>query len=474
MDAVSDVVTAAHTMTRRAAPITGGCFLAGCVGAAIPGQPIEVPIAVAGLLLYLGFSLVSPLPWLGYALFVSTLLTRLRIPAFGTLPEQALLLMSIASLIVRGRLSLVLRAFRLLPLSAWLFVIWGAGVSIVRSPDVLASLRISAWIASSLLVASLVAEMCGISRMSTAGIVARLVSITSIVSLVGVLAWIIASLDSSFSIGVQTESLTGAPAAFGFALEANIFGGICAIWLVLDVLYTRQAPHSRVLVRTSLVLGVLASLTRAAALGAAVGILVGSLADRRSRRLGASALLVGSLTVGGLFLVGPTVPMLRPLVEKGTQVLDLESSTSIVRRKSWDLALGDLSMFDTLVGQGVNSFGQRHEDPSRPSENVPGYLGNLFLQIIYDAGLVGVAMLGAAGLRIVRRLTRDTRTLGVAACGAIVGVATSPLWLANWWVVAAVAALAARRRTPGAGWKRRVKPRRVRRPSRAPLQTCRG
>jgi O-antigen ligase len=274
-----------------------------------------------------------------------------------------------------------------------------------------------------------------------------LAAVTSLGALVGVLAWVVASVDPRSTFGVQTESLTGAPAAFGFALEANILGGMCAIWLVLDVLYV-QRPRlvASGLVRGLLGLGLLVSLTRAAALGAVVGIVVGTLASRRRRRIGATVLLTGGLTVGGLFLVGPTVPMLRPVVEKGTQLLDLGSSTNVVRRQSWDLALDDLSLGNVVIGNGVNSFGQRHTDPSRPSERVPGYLGNLFLQVVYDVGLIGTLLVGAAAISILkRRSSRDRRVLGVIACGAIVGAATSPLWFANWWVIVALAALAGRR-----------------------------
>lgn len=437
-------------MSRRILPPTIGALVAGAVGLLVPGRPVVVPAAATVGLLLLYFCLRAPLALLGYALFVSTLLTRIRTPGVPLLPEQVFLVVAVGALVVRGRLDVLARAARLLPRSAWLFVLWGAVVSVLRSPEVAASLRIVGWIGSSLLVASLVAVLCARPDTEIAPILGRLAALTSLAALVGVLAWVAASIDPRSTFGVQAESLTGAPAAFGLALEANIFGGMCAIWLVLDVLYVhRPRLVWSGLVRASLGFGLVASLTRAAALGAVVGIVVGTLASRRRRRIGATVLLAGGLSVGGLFLVGPTVPMLRPVVEKGTQLLDLGSSTNVVRRQSWDLAIGDMSLGNVVVGNGVNSFGQRHTDPSRPSEKVPGYLGNLFLQVVYDVGLIGTLLVGAAAISILKwRSSRDRRVLGVIACGAIVGAATSPLWFANWWVIVALAALAGRRTVP--------------------------
>lgn len=431
-------------------PLTIGGLFGTAVGVSVPGQPAVVPVAATVGLLLLVFCMRAPLAWLGYALFVSTLLTRARVPVVQLLPEQALLLLAVGGLLARGRLDVVVRATRLLPRSAWLFVVWGFAVSLVRSPDVAASLRIVGWIGSSLLVASLVAVLCLRPGTETKRIIGRFAMLTSLLALVGVLAWLVASIDPRSRFGVQTESLTGAPAAFGLAFEANIFGGICAIWLVLDVLYVhRLRLATSVLVRGFLGLGLLVSLTRAAALGAVIGVVVGTLASHRRRRIGASFLLAGGLTVAGLFLVGPTVPMLRPVVEKGTQLLDFGSSTNVVRRQSQNLALADLSLANVVIGNGVNSFGQRHTDPSRPSAQVRGYLGNLFLQVVYDVGLIGTFLLCAAAISILKpRLSRDRRVLGVIACGAIVSAATSPLWFANWWIIVALAALAGRRKVP--------------------------
>lgn len=426
-------------------PLLVGCLAAAGVGALVPGKLNGLPLVVVGIVAGV-FCLRARLPTLGYALFVATLLTRVRIPYVPLLPEQALLLLVIGVLLVRGRLDVIIHATRLLPASAWLFVLWGGLVSVIRAPDGIASLRILGWIAGSLMIASLVAVLSTGRGTQITQAVARLSSIVSLAALVGVLAWLAASASPASTLGVQVEGLTGAPAAYGLSFEANIFGGICAVWLVLDVLYVHRARlASSVVIRGLLGLGVLASLTRAAALGALLGIAVGAVATQRTRRVAASVLLMTGLTVGGIFLVGPTVPILRPIAEKGAQLVDLNSSTSVVRRASWDLALGDMSFGTTLTGQGVNSFGQRHVDPSRPSERVPGYLSNVFLQVIYDTGVVGAALLVAAAWAIVKRLrSADVRVLGLAVCGAIVGAATSPLWFANWWVVVGLAAMAGR------------------------------
>jgi O-antigen ligase len=278
----------------------------------------------------------------------------------------------------------------------------------------------------------------------------RMVGFVAATALVGCGAWMVASVAPSSTFGVQMEGLTGAPAAYGLAFEANIFAGICAVWLVVDVLYvSRERISNALVIRGLLGSGVLVSLTRAAALGAIVGMVVGAMSTRRTRRVASSALFVAGLAVGAVFLIGPTVPLLRPIAEKGSQLVDLDSSTSIVRRVSWDLAIEDLSGEELLLGRGVNTFGQYHEDPSRPTENVPGYLSNVFLQVVYDVGIIGTTLLVAGAAVLLRRLPRrDARLLGVIACAAIVGAATSPIWFANWWVLVGLAASAGQKVEP--------------------------
>lgn len=427
------------------APLLIGCLTAAVMGALVPGEAKGTFLAVVGVVAAI-LCLRAGLRTLGHVLFVATLLTRVRIPYVPLLPEQGLLLLVMGVLLVRRRLDVIVRATRLLPVSAWLFVIWGGLISVIRAPDVVASLRIVGWIAASLMIASLVAVLSTGPGVRITEVVERLSSVVSLVAVVGVSAWLLASVDPSSTLGVQVEGLTGAPAAYGLSYEANVFGGICALWLVLDVLYVHRARLvSSAVIRGLLGLGVLASLTRAAALGALLGIAVGALATRRTRRVAGSVLFTIGLTAGGIFLVGPTVPILRPIAEKGAQLVDLNSSTTVVRRESWNLAIEDMSFGTTLTGQGVNSFGQRHTDPSRPSERAPGYLSNVFLQVVYDTGVIGASLLVASAWAIVKRSgAADVRVLGLAVCGAIVGAATSPLWFANWWVVVGLAATAGR------------------------------
>lgn len=435
----------AHSIVR----LGGGSVVAIGAVAALAGAlasvaPVAVAVTVPLIFLVPLVAFRLSLRTIGLWLFAMTLATRLRVPYVGLLPEQLALIAVVGVLLVRGRLDVIIRAIRLMPVSLWLFVVWASVISALRSPDPIASLRIVSWIAASVLIACVVVTTARRSRAQHRPDIASFTVIAALSASIGVLAWLAASLIPGTTIGVQTESLTGAPAAFGLSFEANIFGGICAIWLVIDVLYVeRSAAATGTLVRVALGLGVVVSLTRAAVIGALVGLAIGAVANRRTRRVGASVLLGGLIIMGALLSVGPAVPALRPIADKGAQLVDFDSSTSVVRRQSWDLAVADLDLRGLIVGSGVNSFGQRHEDPSRPSERVPGYLGNLFLQLVYDVGLVGATLLGAAALRVLARLPHfDTRAIGVIACATVVSAATSPLWFANWWVIAALAAAA--------------------------------
>jgi O-antigen ligase len=260
---------------------------------------------------------------------------------------------------------------------------------------------------------------------------------------VGVACWVAASTVGS-TFGVQSDSLTGTPAAFGLSYEANIFGGICAMWFLVDLLFVHRPLRAALLVRVPLLLGVATSLTRAAIVALVVGVVVNAVMSPSGRRVVRRLSVPAGLLVVGLLVAVPAVPAVAPIIDKASQVTDLESATTKVRFDSWEVAARDLRPGSIAVGLGVNSFGQRHEDPTRPHESVPGYIGNVFLQLVYDSGVVGLGLLAGSTLVMVLALRRRApQVVAVLAAGAVIALATSPLWFGNWWVLFAAASTAA-------------------------------
>ena len=120
----------------------------------------------------------------------------------------------------------------------------------------------------------------------------------------------------------------------------------------------------------------------------------------------------------------------------------LYAGTGEVRIDGWKTAVGDLRGSGWVFGLGTNSFGQRHVDPTRPDIARSDYLGNLPLEIVYDAGVGGVAIAVAVGWVLVRK-GRERHTVIACLCVyVVVSVFTSFFWFAATWLFAALSARA--------------------------------
>jgi hypothetical protein len=270
--------------------------------------------------------------------------------------------------------------------------------------------------------------------------------LASVLGLISFGLWLAALLGIA-QIQVQPEFVTGAVGAKGPALEANLFGSgelMWFFWLLRErTLHQRRVPTWQI---AGLVLGIGASMTRAVWL-ATVLVLVGSMflrrpgvtdavvdGEGRSRAKGQLRLAFG-VVVLGLVLAFAT-----PAGQKFSESLNFRTSTGASRASSWQLALKDISREDAhITGLGTHSYGARHESPTLRGE--PDYLSNFPLTLLYDSGLIGLALFGGAMFAFVLRSRRAaTRLMNVVFVLAVLvaGAATSPIWFGFVWVMVAV------------------------------------
>ena len=109
--------------------------------------------------------------------------------------------------------------------------------------------------------------------------------------------------------------------------------------------------------------------------------------------------------------------------------------------ESWTTALGDIhGSTDVLLGLGLNTFGQRHLDPTVPELDRAAYLGNLPLEIFYDTGLIGVLLIVAAvaSMRPLQR-ERPGRAVGLILIFLVCSITTSTFWFGSTWLLIAMA-----------------------------------
>jgi hypothetical protein len=185
---------------------------------------------------------------------------------------------------------------------------------------------------------------------------------------------------------------------------------------------------------------VLVALTRGAVLGLLLGLLVWTVMSRGAalRRL-VAWLALGGMLVAGLSVVSPAT--LHPIEEKLRLLVDTSSGTGRNRVNQWGTAIDDIHGLSWSVGLGLNSFGQRHLDPTLPDRPTPGYLGSLPLQVVYDTGLIGALLLAGAFVSVWPRSREGRRrALGLVVVVLVSTTATSTLWFGSTWALVALAA----------------------------------
>jgi hypothetical protein len=423
--------TASSSFKRTLAGLGFGVVL----GWAVVAQP-----KLAVMLLALGACLAAQaigVRRLVLILIVTTFVTRFRIVlgGFHFMPEHVVLLIALISLAMSMRLDrvwAVLRSPTVLLLG--LFIVWGGAVSFMRAPERTSSLAIVGWLALDWLI--LVLAMAAIEDSSKIERVGAAAAVGA--AAIAIVLWGLSSAGM-IAFGTQLEPLTHAQAAYGLSFEANILASTMAIWLFLILTGARSARF-RVIAFALLGTALVLSLTRAAIIGLVLGLVVWALLEgkvatgRVLRSLAAAAVAIAVLSV-----LAPSVTA--PFTKKIADAATFSSGTGQLRAQSWSTAVGDIhGAGDALLGLGMNTFGQRHLDPTVPELDRGYYLGNLPLEIFYDTGFVGVLLIVAA-IATMRPLRREHpgRAVGLIVIYVICSITTSAFWFGSTWLLIAMA-----------------------------------
>ncbi len=380
----------------------------------------------------------------GVVLVASTTANRVRLPLPGDnhlLLEHVVVIAVAGIIVVTGQTRGALAALRSRPATLlFAFIVWASIISVLRSPDVAASLEIAVWLAFDLviLVAILVIfqetmELERVGILAAAGAAA-----------VALLAWSSnAVLDTDW--GVRTGDVYGGAAAYGLSFEPNILASLLATWLFV-VLSRRQWVQSRLMIAAAVAMAVVIPLTQTR--GAIVAVVLGLVvllpgAPTAARKVILRGAALTAVACIALVVVAPST--VDPLVNKFKTATDVAEGSGAYRLDSWKLAFSDLDdPQDWMFGLGLNSFGQRDSLRAPADREVPDYLANLPLAVLYDAGLVGVAILTLLVLSVFPR--NRWRGWGLLAVFMTCAILTSPLWFGSTWVLVALGALAARRK----------------------------
>ena len=408
-----------------------------------------VIFSAATVLVILGFPVTavlltafSILVWLGTpalipVLVFATFITRFRVEIGGVhfLPEHLLVLALLCAIVLERKATAWLATIKspvVLALAA--FIVWEGVVSLARAPDPIESLHIVGWLGLDwLLLVSIVSSVGTSARLELLAIRSA-----TVLAAIALAVWLAYVLGPS-SIGTQGGYEGGGRAVFGLSFEANILASTLAVWAFVALSSTHQRVRSLSRVFVPLALGgVAVSLTRSAIVGFFLALLIwaalggGYIALRRVVVATLAVILVG----GVVFAISPDT--FDPLQRRAENLLQIGSGTGGARVAASETAIGDLGDLNFLTGLGTDSFGQRHVEPTQPDQ--PAYLSALPLQILYDSGVVGLALLGFAFVNLHPFAAgRRGRALGVTVVYLVTSSATSPFWFGWTWILLALA-----------------------------------
>lgn len=419
--------------------------LAALSGALVGGGSSRAQLAVVGAWAVLLFALLCPTEIIIALIMVGVFVTRPKLPLahFGLRLDDVLSVALLVRLAWTGhsrRVATTLVSKQTLWLS--LFILWLFITSLVNAPNVSSSMTIVGWLTLDLvLFVGLRAadpDPRILMKWGLVGVAAN--------ALAAVALWVGAVAFNSH-LGIQTDPTYGGPASFVLSYEANIL----AIFLVLFALAVYLQPArvklswKSVAVLALVVAALPITHTRSAIIGLALGVLVFWLSSRgRLPRRLAPAMIIGTMLLLASLVVLPSAT--QNAFAKAGKLADFSSGTGLYRTSNWAVAIQDLSGPAAYVGGlGENSFGQRHTDPSRPTQDVPAYLGNFPLQLLYDGGILGTLLFVAflASMRPRGPLARRWLVIGFAYL--IMASATSPFWFAGTWVLFAWMSVEGRR-----------------------------
>lgn len=370
-----------------------------------------------------------------------------------------------------------LRALRHpVPLVYAAFVVWNIVATLVFSPSLTWSASIVIWLFIDLL---LLVSMMAIAE--GADLAERLGRLSVMPwALVGFAAYVVANLTrGQVALGTDFDYLYEVYVARVSAIEANIYASILVFWTLLAITRRGIGRWETAAIAVAVPLGLVASQTRTAVFSLVLGLGVFgifTLLSRRSSwrerltRVLPSAVLVGTLVVTYVIVaaLGGTAPADRTLPataspsasvsttadpspaptrepdptnpEQQNKIgdVDFQGGTIAFRVEVARLAAEEMHGANLWFGNGTNTFGLRHDQPGTPG--ISGHIIMLPVQVLYDAGIVGLALLITLFVAVFVGVPRQRKPVaaGLLASYLLSATLTSMFWFAITWILIAV------------------------------------
>jgi len=339
------------------------------------------------------------------------------------------------------------RRFPLGPLTAalilWLIV--NLCSSLLVAPAPASSLRILALMSVSVATFFVLVQL---PRGRVAAYVRAGAILMAAVAALTIAAWIAAQVTGASNALVVKNYGESVFRTKWFMIEPNLLASLLVLWLTVGVVFRRAFKGGTFALITSLLAAcAFLSFTRAAWVGLIVLALVLLFSGRRAPIKILLAGVVGVVVVGyfGSDILTSGQGLGQTFSDRVTGIVDLNSGTGAYRTRAWLVALTDIqSLGHIFEGLGTNSFSQRHG--ATDSTTGQAYLGNFWIVLLYDSGLVGLVAFAVAAAVVLRRTLRWI-TIPFFMSLFLAAFATNPMWFGYPWALTAILWLAVPRAT---------------------------
>lgn len=319
-------------------------------------------------------------------------------------------------------------------LAVWLILL--AAISLIIAVEPRQSLRLLLWIAIN--ISAMVATY--LHPLRTEALVRIGLQVTTIGASAALIVWVYGNMTGAVSIFLEKDYASDVLRLQGLMQEPNLYAGLLTLWA--GVAYVFRGDISRHLLWTFLIVGGLANFATYTRVTWILFPVIAMALIVRSAKAALLAPLV--LAMAGLLVALPmrldAASSFGSVVEGATvrigRMLDFSTGTGALRVLSTEQATTELTDERAwLTGFGFNAYPQRHDEGV--TSYAANYLGNLWIALPYDGGLVGAVPFVLALVVFWMRTARRGSTLFVVSFAAI-GTTTNPIWFAFPWVLAAI------------------------------------